>query len=387
MHETLIKAPSARAEGAFALSLASLSLSHFRNYASLKLELAPTPVILTGANGIGKTNILEAVSLLAPGRGLRGARPQELSHRENAQDYPWAVSALVRSAEGSVRIGTGKDPLADGEKRIVRIEGQNARSQNALAAHVSVLGLTPQMDQTLNESTTSRRQWLDKLAGIFYPDHTRQLAIYEHAKNERKRLLYDRRADISWVESLEERMAEQAIAIAAARLEAIGLLQTSVAEAQSPFPKARLAISGSVESTLAHGGNAIRAEEILRDELSHSRELDRETGKTNFGPHRSDFLVEHLEKNMPAGLCSTGEQKALLLGITLAAARAKSKWHGLVPILLFDEVVAHLDEDRRASLFDEIVALKAQCWMTGTDTHLFTALLPKAQHFSLPFAG
>ncbi len=355
------------------LAITQLKLTDFRNHQYFELDLsqeAGKSVIITGENGVGKTNILEAISLLVPGKGLRGAKIAELDRITTQQPTSWTIFAEISTSQGRATIGTGRDPAKSTDKRIVKINGETVRGHSELADYFAVCYLTPQMDQTFADGTASRRAYLDRITGAFYPEHTKHLAIYEHAKSERKKLLIMPNTDYSWIAVLERRMAEQAVAIAAARRETIDHLNSTFIDRSSPFPKAILSAKGVVEGMLVDM-SALQAEEACQEKLVESRPLDRETRRTNIGTHRSDFIVYHSEKNMPAELCSTGEQKALLLAITIASAYARREWTGAVPVLLLDEVVAHLDEEKRRDLYNELTELSAQSWLTGTDPYLF----------------
>lgn len=373
-HEPTLSEPviSISTDGAFMLALQQIKLHYFRSYTAFMLDVEPAPVILTGPNGAGKTNILEAISLLAPGRGLRHARIAALDNQAgDGTTTPWAIAAQVSTPGGVLAIGTGRDVTAESDKRMVKIDGEVVRGHTALAAHISLCVLTPQMDQTFNDGHSSRRQYLDRLTGMFAPEHSRHLAVYDHAKSERRQLLLRGNADVTWLDSLEQRMAEHAMAIAAARLETTEHVQHAMAAGESAFPKAELRVAGVTEELLqAH--SALEAEHKLREALAATRAEDAASGRTQIGPHRSDFVVQYAAKQMLAEQCSTGEQKALLLAITLASARAKAGWSGVVPMVLLDEVVAHLDAARRVALFAELHALGTQCWLTGTDTALFS---------------
>ncbi|MCC7260073.1 MAG: DNA replication/repair protein RecF [Alphaproteobacteria bacterium] len=358
--------------------MTSLSLHHFRNYASLKLDAATVPIVLTGPNGAGKTNILEALSFLSPGRGLRGAKLSSIDRQGGSM--AWAVSALLDTARGDVRVGTGRDPSVTGEqgKRLVKIDGETTGSHATLAEVMTVLWLTPQMDQLFLEGASARRKFFDRLVYGFHPGHATLVNAYERAMRERSRLLTERRGDPKWLSALERKMAESGIAIAAARLEMEDRLNQTLRMAESAFPRAEVSIAGDAEQILPEM-SAVEAEEWLQNRLEKARSEDMYTGRTSIGPHRSDMRVKHNEKKQPAEQCSTGEQKALMLSLVLADARAKKAWNGQTPILLLDEMVAHLDAGRRAALFEEILALGAQAWMTGTDPLLFSSLKGQAQ--------
>ena len=376
-----------------------LSLSAFRNYRQAVVESDGRPVVLTGPNGAGKTNLLEAVSFLAPGRGLRRAKLAEVQRRApaGAEDTApgadaaqrWALAAAVMTPDGPRDIGTGQDPNAmpttpgnGNERRVVRIDGAPARSQQALAEILSLVWLTPQLDGLFREGATARRRFFDRLVYGFDPAHAGRIAGYEHNLRERARLLRDGGGDGTWLAALEEAMAERAVAIAAARRELCGRLAEACAAGLGRFPAAGLGLAGDVESWLDEMP-ALAVEERLRHALSDSRRRDAEAGGAAVGPHRTDLAVHHVAKDQPANLCSTGEQKALLISIVLAHARLLTLDRGAPPLLLLDEVAAHLDETRRESLFDEILALGAQAWLTGTDMALFDGLTGKGQFFGV----
>ncbi|HET8728288.1 MAG TPA: DNA replication/repair protein RecF [Alphaproteobacteria bacterium] len=371
------------------MAVTRLTVSEFRSYAEARLETDARPVVLTGPNGAGKTNLLEAVSFLAPGRGLRRATLAEIRRRAAPPDAAWAVAARLETPQGEVAIGTGTDgQVGDGgARRLIRIDGHPAPSQATLGEYVALVWLTPQMDRLFIEGAGNRRRFLDRLVFGFHPEHAAALTAYDQAMRDRSRLLRDerdsgRRADPAWLSALEETMAGNAVAIAAARVEVVGRLGAAGASgtlADGPFPQAVLDIEGTVEGWLREGP-ALAAEEALKARLIATRRLDGAIGGASEGPHRSDLLVRHRAKDMPAALCSTGEQKALLIGIVLANARLLAAERGAAPLLLLDEVAAHLDQRRRAALYEEILALKAQAWLTGTDRVLFAELGDRA-HF------
>ncbi len=361
-----------------ALSVARLAITRFRCYENGRLELDQRPVVLTGPNGAGKTNLLEAVSLLAPGRGLRRARLPDIDRRGGGGG--WGVAAIVETPNGRVEIGTGREP--GGERRVVHIDGKPARGQTALADVVSALWLTPEMDRLFREGSYARRRFLDRLVYGFDPAHAGRVASYEQAMRERGRLLRDGTMDTAWLSALEDTMATRGVAIAAARLEMVRRLDRIVAESRGPFPGVALAVTGTVEDWLGTVP-ALAAEDWLREGLRASRTIDAQSGTTATGPHRSDLEALHLAKDIPAASCSTGEQKAMLIAIVLAEARLQAAERAVAPLLLLDEVAAHLDEARRAALFDEICGLAGQTWMSGTDAALFAALDGRAQHYSV----
>jgi DNA replication and repair protein RecF len=338
--------------------------------------------VLTGPNGAGKTNLLEAVSLLSPGRGLRRARLAEIDRRAPAGDTlgAWAVAAEVDGFAGRLLIGTGRE--GEGERRTIKIDGKKQRGASSLAGHVAMVWLTPQMDRLFAEGAGARRRFLDRLVWGFDPDHAGRVAAYDHALRERARLLRDGPADPAWLAALEDTMARHGVAIAAARADTVGRLASTLAESTGPFPRARLALAGAVEAWLA-AGPALSAEDRLREGLAAARRQDADTGGAAVGPHRSDLAVRHADTGMEAALSSTGEQKALLIAILLASARLQAEMRGAAPVMLLDEVAAHLDAVRRRALFAELVALGAQAWLTGTDATLFAELGDTTQFFSV----
>ena len=377
--------PGPEAEPA-ATVVAELTVTGFRSYASLTLALDACPVVLTGANGAGKTNLLEAVSLLTPGRGLRGADLEDLVHVPRAgatanADTPTAVSALVACNGEAHRIGTGVERVPSGWRRPVRIDGTGVRAEE-LAHYVRAVWLTPAMDRLFMEGAGERRRFIDRLAVAHEPRHAAALIAYERALRERQRLLKDGVDDAVWLGLLEQAMAAAGVPIAETRLATALRLEKAMAESDGgAFPRGRLALEGEIEKALAARGAAGLGDEF-RDRLAQGRRRDAEAGRTLCGPHRSDLEVRHAVTGRPAGLCSTGEQKALLLALVLAQARAMAAEAG-PPLLLFDEVAAHLDETRRAALFDEVTALGCQAWLTGTERSLFSPFGARAQYFSV----
>lgn len=372
--------PDGDAELRGTVALRRLVLTDFRNYGSLRLDLDGRPVVLVGPNGSGKTNLLEAVSLLTPGRGLRRARMDELSRHGGTGR--WGVAAGLNGPGGAVDLGTGCE--AAGERRQVRINGAPAGGQAALADHVRAVWVTPQMNQIFIDGPSGRRRFLDRLIYALDPAHAGRVSAFERAMRERARLLKDAGpgADASWLAALEAQMAERGVAVAAARLDMADRLNRVASAGFGPFPGAAIAIDGEVEAWLG-AGPAVTAEERFRDTLMQSRRVDAVSGGAAIGPHRSDLAVQHLVKDMPAALCSTGEQKALLMALILAHARLLAAECGLVPLLLLDEVAAHLDEERRGALFAAILEGGGQAWLTGTDDQLFAPLQGQAQFFDV----
>ncbi len=384
--DMLLEEPSVALD-AGRLAVTRLQLGDFRCYGDARIAVEPRSVVLTGPNGAGKTNLLEAISFLAPGRGLRRARLGEIDRRASPQALAsagaWIVAASVASPRGTVRIGTGREATASGgERRIVRIDGGAAKSQAALAEHVNLVWLTPLMDRLFIEGGSARRRFLDRLVYGFDPAHAGRCAAYEQALRERGKLLREGPYDGAWLGALEENMAGHGIAIAVARLQVAARLDMACADGVAGFPRAALAVAGPVEEWLAEAP-ALAVEERLRERLLGGRRQDAESGGAAFGPHRSDLRVRHAASGAPAEQCSTGEQKALLIAILLAHARLQTAARGAAPIMLLDEVAAHLDRTRRRALFAELEALGGQSWLTGTEEELFADLRGTAQFLTV----
>lgn len=362
-----------------------IKLHNFRCYelATIK-DLSSGLIVLSGVNGAGKTNILEAVSLLSPGRGLRGARVMEI--QKNDSDSAWAVAGFIKSKYGDeVRLGTGLDPNSRQgyEKRTVRINGSVVKSQATLGDYLSCVWLTPQMDRLFMDSSRERRKFLDRLIFSFDPGHSGRISRYENALSQRSKLLREGNADSSWLCGLEQQMAETGIAISAARLDFVNRLQAACDVADKTyFPLARLKVKGVIEELLSNSP-ALEVEDSFKYQLTESRDRDAITGGAAIGPHKSDLLVLYADNDMPAGQCSTGEQKALLIGLILAHARLIKAERGDPPILLLDEVAAHLDEGRRDALYKILQDLGAQSWLTGTENSLFSSIEGVAQFFDV----
>ena len=364
-----------------------LALTNFRNHGSLTLALDSRPVVLTGPNGAGKTNILEAISLLAPGQGLRRSLYAEMAKAGGAG--VWAVAATVRTAHDSIAIGTGlTGESGDRAGRIVRVNGENQSGSGALADRVEMLWVTPAMDGLFRGPASERRRFLDRLVVCFDPTYRTRVGHFERAMRQRNRLLEDGVRDGARFDGLEMIMAEAGVAIAAARAEAVTGLETMIAERRartpdSPFPWAQLQLEGRLERDLARRP-AVDVEDAYIVDLRSGRDRDRAAGRALEGPHRSDLAVVHGPKGMPAHVCSTGEQKALLVGLVLAHAELESRRRdGAAPILLLDEIAAHLDKKRRDTLYAEIMRLGSQAWMTGTDVSAFDGVVNDAQFIML----
>jgi DNA replication and repair protein RecF len=371
------------------LAVRQLRLTDFRNYRQLRLDCDMSPVVLVGANGAGKTNLLEALSFLVPGRGLRRARLDEVCRRQigakRDRDEPdptaWAVAATLDTPDGRLAIGTGLEPAkseASLPRRVVRIDGRPAASQTALGLHVAAVWLTPQLDRLFLDGPGERRRFLDRLVTALHPEHAGDVAAYENALRQRARLLGEGNRDPHWFTALEDTMARHGVALAANRADTVQRLDAAARLGVGPFPRASLAMAGEIDGWLASMA-ALDAEDRLRAGLAAARMRDAEAGTTSCGPHRSDLAVRHLDLDLPAAEGSTGQQKALLVSIALAHARLVALSRGRPPLLLLDEIAAHLDAERRAALFDEVVALGVQSWMTGTDADLFKPLAGRAQ--------
>lgn len=367
-----------------AQAITRLHLEAFRNYDTLNLELSPSPVILVGENGAGKTNILEAISLLSPGRGLRRAAIAELHNTHTPAEQPWAAFFEINGKRGEVRIGMGRDPESTPEKerRLLRIDGKTVKGQTALADHVNVIWLTPEMDRLLAESASERRKFADRLAFALDPSHSTRINRYDEAMRSRARLLRDGMMDDSWLNALEASMAQDGIAIAAARNEWITHIRHHLNDDPHPFPRVSVSIDGFLEKYL-ESHSALDTEALFKTMLKQNRAHDAASGITTTGTHRSDVEVHHVTKNMPAHLCSTGEQKALLISLILAQARLLRAIHQSTPLILLDDITAHLDELRRDALARQLLALGSQAWLSGTDNSFFSGFQQNAQFLSI----
>jgi DNA replication and repair protein RecF len=354
-------------------AITSLTLSHFRSHLSARLAFDGRPVAIVGPNGAGKTNVLEAVSLLSPGRGLRRAEAVDLSRMP--EGLGWKVRADVRGVTAAHEVETWAEP---GETRTVRIDGK-AATQAALGRVMRVLWLVPAMDRLWIEAAEGRRRFLDRMTMSFAPDHAEAALAYEKAMRDRNRLLKDQVSDARWYTALESQMAEAAAAIIANRVAAVARLMAAQGAVETAFPAADLAITGP------EGDAAETAE--LPGIWAATRGRDVAAGRTLVGPHRADLAAVYRAKGVAAAQCSTGEQKALLISLILSNARALAAGLGATPVLLLDEVAAHLDAARRAALYDEICALGCQAMMTGTEAALFDTLGDRGQMFAVSDTG
>ena len=371
--------------------ITSLALTDFRSYASASLQVSGGAVVLHGPNGAGKTNLLEAISLLTPGKGLRGATAQEMGRREpgEATGRAWAVMVTLDEDGEEVRLGTGvQTPGA--ARRIVRIDGETA-PPGRLLDHLRPVWATPEQDRLFSDARAGRLRFFDRLVFAADPDHAATVSTYEKALRERLKLLTDgaegRPADPLWLDALEARLSEAGARAAMARTRALAALQSGIdARDDRPFPQADLGLTGPAEEMAATGADEVDILGMLGEGFMRARGRDAAAGRSLFGPHRSDLTAIHREKNRPAAEGSSGEQKALVLNLILAQV-GRLAGQRAQPVLLLDEAPAHLDEARRAALFDEIEALQLQAFMTGTERSLFAALEGRAQFVSVEGGG
>ena len=377
----------APAPAAARYALTRLALTDFRSYRAVRLVTDRRPLVLTGPNGAGKTNLLEAVSYLSPGRGLRGARLADVAHVAGPSACPaeaWSVAATLTGDGGETALGSGwRAPAEPGEaeRRAVRIDGATASGPAALAQHVAMVWLTPAMDRLFSGPPAERRRFLDRLVYAIDAGHAARVQRYDRARRHRARLLRAGTSDDAWLGALERSMAENAVAIGAARLDLAMRLEQFLPTDAAPFPRIALAADGLVERWLA-GAPALAVEEQFREHLAATRRAEAE-GSTVDGPQRSDLLVSDRDRNMAAEQCSTGEQKAMLIALVTAHARLVARQRRCAPVLLLDEIAAHLDEGRRRALFEIILDVGAQAWLTGTEPDVFRPLGAHAQFFAV----
>ena len=377
-----------------------LTLTDFRNYAFLRLNTNLRPIIITGENGSGKTNILEAVSFLTPGRGLRGARladirrftPAVVENDYHPSNGSWAVSAMVYKNGDDFEIGTAvenapkddDDEINGYNKRIVKIDGQKASSQGELGQYVSAIWLTPQMDRLFRGGSQPRRSFLDRLVFAFDNEHAKRTANFEHLYKQWYQLIKSTngRADNAWLEGIEENMAAIGVAIAAARREQIARLNSFIeSEPDDVFPNVILELDGTIEKMLDKMP-AVDVEDFYVDKLKKERRNVLYNDGVD-GVNRTDFKVTYKKKHMPAELCSTGEQKSLLISIILAQTKCQILYQGFAPVLLLDEITAHLDDIKREALLDKIKDLGLQAWITSTNQEIFNSLKNEADFFEV----
>lgn len=381
--------PAARAAASARLALSRLTLTDFRSYRSARLTVDERPVVLTGPNGAGKTNLLEAISYLSPGRGLRRAKLASVA-RIPGPGAPaggvggWAVAATLATGGGETTVGSGWTPPAEPggvERRTVRIDGRPASGPVALARHVGMVWLTPSMDRLFSGPPAERRRFLDRLVFAVDTGHAERVQRYDRARRHRSRLLRTGAGDDAWLGAVERSMAENAVAIGAARLDLVGRLERFLPSRGDSFPAVTVAAEGLVERWLIDRP-ALAAEERFREHLAASRRLEAD-GAAADGPQRGDLAVADKDRGLPAEQCSTGEQKAMLIALVMAHARLLSRRRGFAPILLLDEIAAHLDESRRRALFEIVADVGAQAWLTGTERAAFAPLGALARFFTV----
>ncbi len=345
-----------------------LVLDNFRNFTNLSLNLDSTNIkVIVGKNGLGKTNLLEAISLFAAGRGLRSAKLSEIQNINNPK-RDWVLFAQINSRQGEVKIGTSH--IKGKDKRIIRIDSTDLKTNSQLQEYLSIFYITPALDMVFH-SSTARRELLDNLVSNYYPNHSELLSNFDKLKSERRVLLY-KSADEIWLKNIESQMANIALDITANR---VGLIDHLNALNLDNLPKANYKLSGWLEDNLTIEQYTLK--------LAESRDSDKQTGRTNYGPHRSAFEVIHEAKNAQAQQCSTGEQKSLLLALIIAAVKIYQDIYEASPILLLDEVIAHIDETKREQLFKDLIALNCQCFLTGVDEEFFTPLKENAEFIRL----
>lgn len=382
---SLVPQPAPHPLSRSAARIRRLQLTNFRSYSRAELDVGDGPIVLLGANGAGKTNILEAISFLAPGRGLRRATLEDVAASDG--DGSWAVAATVEGAEGEVQLGTGIDAPLEGEQpaRRSRIARENVASAAQFAEHLRVVWLIPEMDGLFLGPAGERRRFLDRLVLAIDAKHNSRVSAFERALRSRNRLLEEGVTDARWLDATEHEVAELGVALAAARAECVERLRAEIEAAHDPnslFPAADLSLDGWMEAAIRNEP-AIEVEDRYRRILHASRERDRAAGRTLDGPHRTDLVLVHRDKNIPAARASTGERKALLVGIVVSHARLVAAMHRLAPVMLLDDVSAFLDAARRDALFELLARFGAQVFMTGVDTASFEALGGSAERFSV----
>lgn len=359
--------------------LLNLKLSHFRNYKYLEIEPQKNIVVIVGHNGAGKTNILEAISLFQPGKGLRGSKLQDMDLRLPEQNslQPWRVSCKFSGHQG-ISIATTSHMHNDHtNKRSIEIDAARGCQQSELSKLINISWLTPQMDQMFISGASIRRGLLDRIVSHFEPEHSKRLTTYEYHLKERLNILQQTHYDPDWIKVIENSVAESAIVIAESRVKVIELLQQAMSALPHSFYKAILGIEGIIENKI-NKTSAISIEQEFCETLRLNRELDRATKRTNAGVHRSDLLVYSQEKGIKAEMCSTGEQKLLLASLFLSEIISQIKWKQQLPVVLLDDIAAHLDERKKKMLLDMVIELGAQVWITTTDLDVYNYIRTKS---------
>ena len=354
--------------------LLRLTLTNFRNYAALTWKPGAAISVITGPNGSGKTNLLEAVSLLVPGRGLRGARIADLARQGPDASGSWAVAGRFGTPHGDTDIGTGTPQDGPADRRTFRLNGATPRNQGEIAENLAAIWLTPQMERLFQEAASGRRRFLDRLVFALEPGHAREIAAYEAAMANRNRLLAEGRGDASWLAGLEDSMARHAIAATAARAALVARLNQTLADgAAAPFPASRMVLRCPIADRLGEAP-ALAVEDWLREALATNRARDAQAGATSLGAHRADMGLADAVTAIPAQLASTGQQKALLIGVILGHAALITAARAAPPLLLLDEPAVHLDSQRRTALCAALARLGGPALITGTDTDAYAGL-------------
>ncbi len=351
------------------MTITKVSLINYRNHERIDIDSDSKFILISGQNGAGKTNMLEAISLLSPGRGLRSAKFEEIIGNIQEPANEWAVSSIVNSNNDLNRIATGFIKQLNNAKRIIKINETVLQKQGEVLQYLKIIWLTPQMDGIFLDSPSVRRKLLDRLAYNFYPEHAIEVSKYEHFIRSRIKLLTSEKYDQLWLAQIEKSIADAAVNVARKRIECLDLLNKYISELQTEFIKPFLQVKGGVEDlVLQHELDVTK--EMVKENLRINRLRDTKSKRTNFGTHTSDLKAVNIQKSINANLCSTGEQKAMLISMLLAQIKAMNDLFNETPIVLLDEVFAHLDEARRGQLAEELNNLNAQIWITSTEPEL-----------------